>query len=560
MIAGMRVKLKMLLLLVVTIVGMVVVGSYALSQIKNLLIETRKAEVKNLTVSAASVMEQFRIKEEKGVLSREEAQKQAYEALRGVRFGENDYFFVYDFSGVNRMLGPKPEFEGQNKSDLKDAVGVPFVKELSEAGQRGGDFVNYLFPRAGAKEASPKLAYAAPIKAWNQFIGTGVYIDDIDIAFMKEAKAFLIFGGIILLVIGVGSLTISRSITGPLFQITHAMNDLASGNKNIEVRYTEFKNEIGDLARALETFKKQAIEVERLQAEQKAQEVRAEQERKRLMNEMANQFEQSIKGVVAGVSSAATEMQSSAHALSATAEETSRQSNAVSEAAMGASNGVQTVASAAEELNASIEEISRQAGESVSVAHSCVEEAESTSQVMVSLNKASEDIQSVVNMIDGIAHQVNLLALNATIEAARAGEAGKGFAVVANEVKNLATQTGNATKDIANQIGNIQHQTKEAVESISRISHTIRRMSEISTTVASAAEEQSAATKEIARSVQKTASDTNEVSENIGGVRQAAQETGHASSQMLDTAGQLASEAEVLRSTVDGFIAHIRES
>lgn len=221
---------------------------------------------------------------------------------------------------------------------------------------------------------------------------------------------------------------------------------------------------------------------------------------------------------------------------------------------------MQTVAAATEELNASIEEISRQADESVGVAQSCVQEATATSNVMVALSKSAEGIQSVVNLIDGIAHQVNLLALNATIEAARAGDAGKGFAVVANEVKNLATQTGNATKEIATQISDIQIQTRHAVDSIERISQTIRKMSEISTTVASASEEQSSATKEIARSVQQTANDTSEVSKNIVAVRHAAEETGSASSQMLDTARQLAQESEVLRKTVDEFIMHIRQA
>lgn len=153
MLAGMKVKIKLMLLLVATVIGIVVVGAYGLVQIKTLLIETRKQEVKNLTISAASVMLQFKEKEDKKLLSREEAKKQAYEALRGVRFGENDYFFVYQYDGINKMLGPRPDFEGQNKFDLKDAVGVFFVKELANAAQRGGDFDCYL---AGCGDDQPK--------------------------------------------------------------------------------------------------------------------------------------------------------------------------------------------------------------------------------------------------------------------------------------------------------------------------------------------------------------------------------------------------------------------
>lgn len=319
MFSGLKIKWKLAILLCASLAGIVFVGGYGLLQVKTILIEARKQEVKNLTVSAASVIKQFRAKEDQGLLSKADAQKAAFEALRGVRFGENDYFFVYEYDGVNRMLGPRPEFEGQNKIDLKDANGTPFVKHLIEQAQTGGGFVHYLFPRAGAKEASPKLAYAEPIGAWNLFIGTGVYIDDIDHAFANNAKRFAAFGLCLLLVIGFCAAWISHSITKPLSRITAGMNALAAGNKNISIDYLDKQNEVGDLARALQTFKAQALEVDRLQAERLEQEKRAEQDRRRLLHEMADKFEQSVKSVVAAVSSAATEMQSSAQSLASTA-------------------------------------------------------------------------------------------------------------------------------------------------------------------------------------------------------------------------------------------------
>lgn len=276
------------------------------------------------------------------------------------------------------------------------------------------------------------------------------------------------------------------------------------------------------------------------------------------IQDVVKNFEESVKNIVAGVSSAATEMQQSAKGLSNTAEETTRQANTVGSASESAAGGVQTVASAAEELNTSISEITTQTNETVRVALECVTEAERTSKDITELSTAAEDIESVVNLIENIANQVNLLALNATIEAARAGEAGKGFAVVANEVKNLATQTGDATKDIVAQVANIQDKTKTAVESIGTISDTIKKVNDLSTIVAAAAEEQGAATQEISRSVQQTAQDTNEVSQNIQGVKGAAEETNIASTQMLATADQLAQESETLRGTVEEFIGRIR--
>lgn len=290
----------------------------------------------------------------------------------------------------------------------------------------------------------------------------------------------------------------------------------------------------------------------------RAAEQAAEKARREMMLQTADDFEHSVKGVVATVSAAATEMRSNAQSMAAIAEQTNHQSTAVAAAAEQASTNVQTVASAAEELNASIVEINRQIGDSLKVATACTEEAEKTSEVMQGLGKAAEEIGNVVKLIEGIASQVNLLALNTTIEAARAGEAGKGFAVVAGEVKSLANQAGNAANDIARQIGEVQGQTKKAVEAIASITDTVKRVNEISTAIASAVEEQGAATREIARNVQQASQGTDEVTRNITGVTRAASETGSAASQVLDAAKRLSKESETLRHVVDTFISKIR--
>ncbi|MBL8642663.1 MAG: methyl-accepting chemotaxis protein, partial [Rhodospirillaceae bacterium] len=234
------------------------------------------------------------------------------------------------------------------------------------------------------------------------------------------------------------------------------------------------------------------------------------------------------------------------------------QSTAVAAASEQASTNVQTVAAATEELSSSIQEISRQVAESTRVVSQAVQEATKTKDLVRGLDEAAGRIGRVVALITDIAEQTNLLALNATIEAARAGEAGKGFAVVASEVKNLATQTAKATEEIGGQIEGIQNATKSSVDAIERIFDTIEKVNGISTTIASAVEEQGAATKEIARNVEQAASGTKEVSTNIVGVTQAAGETGQVSTQVLEAAKELARQSTTLRTEVDTFLTDIK--
>jgi methyl-accepting chemotaxis protein len=191
------------------------------------------------------------------------------------------------------------------------------------------------------------------------------------------------------------------------------------------------------------------------------------------------------------------------------------------------------------------------------MAKGAVEEANRTNTVIQGLAGAAEKIGEVVNLINDIASQTKLLALNATIEAARAGEAGKGFAVVASEVKNLADQTSKATTQIANQIGGMQAETRNAVTAIQGIGNSIGKISEISTTIASAVEEQGAATQEIARNVQQAAGGTSEVSNNIAGVTEAATQTGAAATEILKASGELAKQADALKGEIETFIADL---
>jgi methyl-accepting chemotaxis protein len=350
-----------------------------------------------------------------------------------------------------------------------------------------------------------------------------------------------------------------RGICAPLDAMTGAMGTLAAGDNSVAIPALGRKDEIGNMAAAMQIFKDNAIRTEQMAAEQ-----RAEQEAKLRRTEMLERrtasFDSSVSSALKTVTAATSEMQANAAALSATAEQTSKQATVVAAASEEATSSVQTVAAATEQLSGSIAEISRQVGQSADIANKAAAEAERTNGQVRSLADAAEKIGEVVKLISDIASQTNLLALNATIEAARAGEAGKGFAVVASEVKNLATQTGRATEEISAQIASIQNATTNSVEAIQGITTIINEINHVASSIASAVEEQGAATREIARNIQQAASGTQEVSSNITGVTQAAGDTGHAAGQMLAATSELAKQSETLRKEVDSFLHDIKAS
>ena len=352
---------------------------------------------------------------------------------------------------------------------------------------------------------------------------------------------------------------IGRSISKPLSAMTAAMVDLANGNFAVVLPGLGRADEIGKIAQAVEAFKVNAEQKARNEAEAKIkQDQIAAQQRKADMIKLASDFEDAVGEIVETVSSASTELEASASTLTSTAERAQELTTIVAAASEEAASNVQSVASATEEMASSVNEISRQVQESARIANEAVDQARKTNDRVSELSKAAARISDVVELINTIAGQTNLLALNATIEAARAGEAGRGFAVVASEVKALAEQTAKATGEIGQQITGIQSATQESVGAIKEISGTIEKLSEISSTIAAAVEEQGAATQEISRNIQQAAQGTQHVSSNITDVQRGASETGSASAQVLAAAQSLSGDSNRLKLEVGKFLNSVR--
>ncbi len=354
------------------------------------------------------------------------------------------------------------------------------------------------------------------------------------------------------------SIFIGRSVSKPLSAVTAAMIELAGGNFAVVLPGLGRSDEIGEIAQAVEVFKKNGLEVERMRSEQQAIEQRNAEQRKADMIRLADSFETAVGEIVEAVSTASTEFETSAGMLTSTAERAQELTTSVAGASGEASSNVQSVAAATEELSSSVNEIGRQVHESARIAGEAVDQVRQTNDRVSELSEAAGRIGDVVELINTIAGQTNLLALNATIEAARAGEAGRGFAVVASEVKALAEQTAKATGQISQQITGIQTATQESVVSIQQIGNTIEKLSEISSTIAASVEEQGATTQEISRNAQQAANGTQQVSFNIVDVQRGASETGSASSQLLTAAQSLSGESHRLKLEVGKFLASVR--
>jgi methyl-accepting chemotaxis protein len=398
--------------------------------------------------------------------------------------------------------------------------------------------------------------------AFRQFHAAAIREGAIKVAAMDSTTAlvtWLVIGlaGLIVASLSVlAHFVVSRGVVSPLNAVNRAMMRLAGGDSTVEIPYAERRDEIGEVAQAVEVFKRSMIESERLAAQQAAaREARAR--RQDAMERHTAAFGTSVGGVMAVLETSAAQMRQAADTMAQLAHAVDSEATQTSAEAAKSSQDLAAVAAAVEQLTASSLEISRQVSTAADVSRQAVQRAEASENSIRHLADATAAIGEVAKLIEAIARQTNLLALNATIEAARAGEAGKGFAVVANEVKALAAQTARATEEISARIGTVRDATQTTIGAVGEIGLMISRMDDVSAAISAAVEQQSAATRDIAANVQAVSTATLRSSRAMDHVVQVSGQAGAASQAVLGGTAEITQEAVTLRSEVNQFLAAV---
>jgi methyl-accepting chemotaxis protein len=552
--------MKLGLVLAVSALSLVVALGLAASFQRDRMMDERVGRLRSVVSTAYGIAGSFQAQVEAGQMTRDAAIQRFREIVQSMWYdGRDGYLIAYSMDGVSMANGADPKQVGTNRMEVKDIKGNRLVADMVNLLHKQTEgTTTYVWPKPGQKEPLPKVTFIKRFDPWNAFIGSGLYVDDIDARFHTDLLR-LGLTALALIAVSAGIVfLISRDIGVSLKGLRDKMAKLAAGDLEVAVTESARGDEIGEMGQTVQIFKDNALAMRALQAEQEALKQKAEIEKKEMLRDLADNFEKRVSGIVEALSRAAGQMQSTARSMSSTADSTRERSLAVASAANQATANVQTVAAASEELSASITEIGRQVSHASDVSRKAAEEGEKTNTTVAGLADGAQKIGEVVKLINDIAQQTNLLALNATIEAARAGDAGKGFAVVASEVKSLASQTARATDEIRSQITAIQAETGSAVETIRNISTTILEVNRISASIAAAVEEQSAATQEITRNVQQAAGGTQDVSRNINGVSAAVEQSGNAASELRTAADNLADQARELSGEVEQFLVTVR--
>jgi methyl-accepting chemotaxis protein len=491
---GLRARFGMML--IVLIAGLATILAVVVQDMRANAYAAHKTRISHIVELAHGLVARFEKLAREGKLTPEAAKEQAKENLRALRYGENDYFFIYDFEGRGVMVAGKPDIEGKVMLGKKDAVGTPLWDLLVDAGKgRGSPYIDYYFPRAGQEQPSPKLGFAKGFEPWGWVIGTGVYTDDVNAAVWKKAALYLAITAAVLGFLIVVGVVLVRGILQGVAQSVRAAESLARGDLSSRAA-TSRTDEIGELLASIDH----------------------------------------VGVTLAGI---ITEVRSAADSLSSASEQVSATSQSLSQGASEQAASVEETSAAIEQMSASIAQNTENAKVTDGMAGSAARDAEHGGQAVAETAHAMKSIAQKIGIIDDIAYQTNLLALNAAIEAARAGEHGKGFAVVAAEVRKLAERSQVAAREIGEVAGSSVELAEKAGKLLDEMVPSIKKTADLVQEITAASQEQAGGAAQINSAMSQ--------------LNQTTQQNASASEELSATAEEMSSQAEQLQQLMGFF-------